>query len=116
MDSASNSGKHNGYTKSNGTNGHANGTNGHANGTNGHANGTNGHSNGTNGHSTQMESRPVGSYPSTGIEVLVVGTGLAGLTAAIECIRKGHTVKVVERMSTINTAGKYLRPINIISF
>ncbi|KAK3361469.1 hypothetical protein B0T24DRAFT_585124 [Lasiosphaeria ovina] len=51
------------------------------------------------------ESKPVGSYPSTGIEVLIVGTGLAGLTAAIECVRKGHSVRVLERNDDINTAG-----------
>ncbi|KAF2259879.1 FAD/NAD(P)-binding domain-containing protein [Lojkania enalia] len=52
-----------------------------------------------------MESKPVGSYPPTGIEVLIVGTGLAGLVSAIECVRKGHTVRVLERNSTTNTAG-----------
>ncbi|KAI0143715.1 FAD/NAD(P)-binding domain-containing protein [Xylariaceae sp. FL1272] len=49
--------------------------------------------------------RPVGSYPPTGIDVLIVGTGLAGLTASIECIRKGHNVRVLERNDNINTAG-----------
>ncbi|KAK5136524.1 hypothetical protein LTR08_002868 [Meristemomyces frigidus] len=51
------------------------------------------------------ESEPVGTFPSTGIDVLVVGTGLAGLTAAIECIRKGHNVRVLERAADINTLG-----------
>ncbi|KIW04618.1 uncharacterized protein PV09_04365 [Verruconis gallopava] len=51
------------------------------------------------------ESKPVGSYPPSGIDVLVVGTGLAGLTASIECIRKGHNVKVLERNADINTSG-----------
>lgn len=51
------------------------------------------------------EPKPVGSYPSTGIDVLIVGTGLAGLTAAIECIRKGHNVRVLERNAGINTIG-----------
>ncbi|KAI0016107.1 hypothetical protein F4780DRAFT_773095 [Xylariomycetidae sp. FL0641] len=49
--------------------------------------------------------KPVGSYPPTGIDVLIVGTGLAGLTASIECIRKGHNVRVLERNADINTAG-----------
>ena len=53
-----------------------------------------------------MEAKPLGSYPSTGIDVLIVGTGLAGLVAALECTRKGHNVKVLERNSTINTAGE----------
>ncbi|KAF2084313.1 monooxygenase [Saccharata proteae CBS 121410] len=52
-----------------------------------------------------MDSKPVGSYPASGIDVLIVGTGLAGLTAAIECRRKGHNVRVLERNSDINTAG-----------
>ncbi|EOD44484.1 putative monooxygenase fad-binding protein [Neofusicoccum parvum UCRNP2] len=52
-----------------------------------------------------METKPVGSYPPSGLDVLVVGTGLAGLTAAIECIRKGHNVQVLERNASINTAG-----------
>lgn len=52
-----------------------------------------------------MESKPVGSYPPSGLNVLVVGTGLAGLTASIECIRKGHNVQVLERNASINTAG-----------
>ena len=53
-----------------------------------------------------LESEPVGSFPDSGIDVLVVGTGLAGLTAAIECIRKGHSVRVLERAASINTLGK----------
>ncbi|KAF2203821.1 FAD/NAD(P)-binding domain-containing protein [Delitschia confertaspora ATCC 74209] len=52
-----------------------------------------------------MEARPVGSYEPTGIDVLIVGTGLAGLVAAIECVRKGHNVRVLERNENINTAG-----------
>ena len=50
-------------------------------------------------------SQPLGSFPDTGINVIIVGTGLAGLTAALECTRKGHTVRVLERSHTINTAG-----------
>ncbi|KAK3088923.1 hypothetical protein LTR53_019929, partial [Teratosphaeriaceae sp. CCFEE 6253] len=50
-----------------------------------------------------IESEPVGTFPSTGIDVLIVGTGLAGLSAAIESIRKGHNVRVLERAATINT-------------
>jgi len=50
-------------------------------------------------------SKPPGSYPDSGIDVLIVGTGLAGLTAALECTRKGHNVRVLERHATINTQG-----------
>lgn len=55
-----------------------------------------------------MESKPVGSYPPSGLDVLVVGTGLAGLTASIECIRNGHNVRVIERNASINTAGEHI--------
>ncbi|KAL7625939.1 hypothetical protein AAE478_002708 [Parahypoxylon ruwenzoriense] len=53
----------------------------------------------------EKDCKPVGSYPPSGIDVLIVGTGLAGLTAAIECVRKGHNVRVLERHDDINTAG-----------
>jgi glycine/D-amino acid oxidase-like deaminating enzyme len=49
--------------------------------------------------------KPMGSYPSSGIDVLIVGAGLAGLTAAIECTRKGHKVRVLERHDQISTMG-----------
>ncbi|KAK7187875.1 hypothetical protein DPSP01_013370 [Paraphaeosphaeria sporulosa] len=52
-----------------------------------------------------MESKPLGTYEPSGIEVLIIGTGLAGLTAALECIRKGHSVRVLERSESINTNG-----------
>lgn len=53
-----------------------------------------------------MEPKLVGSYDPTGIDVLIVGTGLAGLVAALEGVRKGHNVRVLERNASINTAGK----------
>lgn len=53
-----------------------------------------------------MESKPLGSYEPSGIEVLIIGTGLAGLTAALECIRKGHSVRVLEKSESINTNGQ----------
>lgn len=42
----------------------------------------------------------------TGISVLVVGGGIAGLTFAIEAHRKGHKVQVIERRLRGETAGK----------
>ena len=38
-------------------------------------------------------------------DVLIIGAGLAGLTAALECHRKGMSVRVLERSPTLNTAG-----------
>ena len=51
------------------------------------------------------------AYPPMQVDVLIVGTGLAGLTAALECQRKGMKVRVLERNATINTAGGYLSSI-----
>ncbi|KAH8810961.1 hypothetical protein F5884DRAFT_263140 [Xylogone sp. PMI_703] len=36
-------------------------------------------------------------YPETGITVLIVGAGLGGLACALECWRKGHTVRLLDR-------------------
>ncbi|KAL1842827.1 hypothetical protein VTK73DRAFT_3021 [Phialemonium thermophilum] len=46
----------------------------------------------------------------SGIRVLVVGAGFGGLTAAIECHRKGHDVTVLEKVSELRPLG------DIISF
>ncbi|EED18802.1 monoxygenase, putative [Talaromyces stipitatus ATCC 10500] len=48
--------------------------------------------------------------PPTGINVLIVGAGFAGLTAAIECHRKGHDVLVLESFPQLKILG------DIISF
>lgn len=48
--------------------------------------------------------------PSTGIKVIIVGAGFAGLTAAIECHRKGHEVLVLESFPELKLLG------DIISF
>ncbi|KAJ5715325.1 Monooxygenase FAD-binding [Penicillium malachiteum] len=48
---------------------------------------------------TVTHSGPSGIAPpgSSGIKVIIVGLGLAGLTAAIECHRKGHSVIGLEK-------------------
>ena len=38
----------------------------------------------------------------SGIRVIVVGAGFAGLTAAIECTRKGHSCIVLESYKNAN--------------
>lgn len=44
-------------------------------------------------------------YPLTGIKVLISGAGIGGLLAALECHRKGHSVMVLERSSSLSTVG-----------
>lgn len=41
----------------------------------------------------------------TGIKVIVVGAGYAGLTAAIECDRKGHSVILLEKVKELKPLG-----------
>lgn len=53
-----------------------------------------------------MEFAPVGTYPSAGIGVLIVGTGFGGLTAALELTRKGHSVRVLERNNKPDISGE----------
>jgi 2-polyprenyl-6-methoxyphenol hydroxylase-like FAD-dependent oxidoreductase len=48
------------------------------------------------------------AYPgSSGINVIVIGLGYAGATAAIECARKGHKVAIYEQTPGVSTLGKY---------
>ncbi len=39
--------------------------------------------------------------PPSGIKVIIVGAGFAGLSAAIECDRKGHSVTLFEKVDQI---------------
>ncbi|KAF5011313.1 hypothetical protein FDECE_2563 [Fusarium decemcellulare] len=45
-------------------------------------------------------------YPSSGIDILIVGGGLGGLSFAIEAYRKGHDVRVIDRRPHFNDYGK----------
>jgi 2-polyprenyl-6-methoxyphenol hydroxylase-like FAD-dependent oxidoreductase len=51
--------------------------------------------------------------PKSGIRVIVVGAGFAGLAAAIECDRKGHDVTLLEKVDDI---AEITRIGDIISF
>ncbi|KAK3935034.1 6-hydroxynicotinate 3-monooxygenase [Diplogelasinospora grovesii] len=51
--------------------------------------------------------------PPSGIKVIVVGAGFAGLAAAIECDRKGHSVTLLEKVEDIE---EIMRIGDIISF
>lgn len=43
--------------------------------------------------------------PASGVSVLVVGGGIAGLAFSIEAYRKGHEVRVIERRPNCNNYG-----------
>ncbi|KAF2834777.1 FAD/NAD(P)-binding domain-containing protein [Patellaria atrata CBS 101060] len=47
---------------------------------------------------------------NTGVRVIIVGAGFAGLTAAIECHRQGHDVEIYEKFAELKQLG------DIISF
>lgn len=61
------------------------------------------HSSPKAGHS----SIPMKRYPPSGIDVLVVGGGIGGMFAAIECHRKGHNVRVLEAGNSYDENGIY---------
>ena len=44
----------------------------------------------------------------TGLDILIVGGGIGGLMCALECWRKGHSVRVLERSKEENQLGKVL--------
>ena len=43
---------------------------------------------------------------STGIKVIIVGAGLAGLACAVECKRKGHDVLILEKFKELKQLGE----------
>ncbi|KAF2452203.1 FAD/NAD(P)-binding domain-containing protein [Karstenula rhodostoma CBS 690.94] len=51
-----------------------------------------------------------GARPKTGIKVIIVGAGFGGLTAAIECVRQGHSPVIYESFPSLKILG------DIISF
>ena len=42
---------------------------------------------------------------STGVKVIIVGAGFAGLACAIECKRKGHEVLILEKFRELKILG-----------
>jgi hypothetical protein len=46
-------------------------------------------------------------YPPTDLNVLVVSGGPGGYLTALECWRKGHSVELVETLSTNSPTGMY---------
>jgi monoamine oxidase len=51
-----------------------------------------------------MASKVLPPKPS-GIKVIVVGLGYAGVVAAVECYRKGHEVVVYEQTRRVSEGG-----------
>mgnify|MGYP002380088433 CR=1 FL=1 len=47
---------------------------------------------------------------SSGIKVIIVGLGLGGLAAAIECARKGHTVLAIDQQKELKPIGARADP------
>jgi 2-polyprenyl-6-methoxyphenol hydroxylase-like FAD-dependent oxidoreductase len=43
--------------------------------------------------------------PATGISILIIGAGVGGLTAALECHRKGHKARILERSASAVAGG-----------
>lgn len=64
---------------------------------------------------TRMKQHLVPATPvaPTGITVIIVGLGVAGLTAAIECHRKGHTVIGFEKAPKSRQIGRLISRISI---
>lgn len=54
-----------------------------------------------------MSTNVIGQSPSNGISVLVVGAGIGGLMAAMECSRRGCSVKILERAKGTVTIGPF---------
>ncbi|KAJ5193526.1 hypothetical protein N7449_009668 [Penicillium cf. viridicatum] len=44
-------------------------------------------------------------YPRTGLDIIIIGAGLGGMMAAIECWRKGHEVQIIEKESGLLATG-----------
>ncbi|KAH7380289.1 hypothetical protein DE146DRAFT_637315 [Phaeosphaeria sp. MPI-PUGE-AT-0046c] len=46
-----------------------------------------------------------GDKPKTGIKVIIIGAGFGGLTAAIECVRQGHSPVIYESFPSLKILG-----------
>lgn len=56
----------------------------------------------------------VAPVDSSGIKVIIVGAGFAGLACAIECKRKGHRVLVLEKFSELKILGEFIHPFECL--
>ncbi|ORY62410.1 uncharacterized protein BCR38DRAFT_525408 [Pseudomassariella vexata] len=55
--------------------------------------------------STELDNDKVPCSSPSGIAVLIVGAGVGGLMAALECHRKGHSVRIFEKSKTASAGG-----------
>lgn len=53
-----------------------------------------------------MSAKDLKRSPPSGIDVLIVGGGIAGITLAIESHRKGHNVRLLERRESFDGLGE----------
>jgi heterodisulfide reductase subunit A-like polyferredoxin len=66
-------------------------------------------------HHLTKEQDDIHCDPPSGINVLIIGAGVGGLVAALECHRKGHNVRIWERSESAVAGGElralpFLRP------
>lgn len=50
--------------------------------------------------------KPIERQPPSGLSVLVVGGGIAGLGFAIEAYRKGHETRIIDRRPNFDDYGR----------
>lgn len=50
--------------------------------------------------------KPIKRQPSSGLSILVVGGGIAGLGFAIEAYRKGHDIRIIDRRPNFDDYGR----------
>lgn len=50
--------------------------------------------------------KPIERQPSSGLSILVVGGGIAGLGFAIEAYRKGHDIRIIDRRPNFDDYGR----------
>ena len=53
-----------------------------------------------------MTAKDMKRFPLTDMDVLIVGGGIGGMSAAIECYRKGHDVRIIEKRRDFDTFGE----------